>query len=112
VSKSFIKEKSPNIKKMPEWLRRFRLPWVPAGVEYDDPIGRHCPCKTRAGQVKLGKREKAGNVPYRKKTRGVRRIIREKKCFGVPNKGLMIEKRKPPPSAEFVDYGSCVNANK
>jgi hypothetical protein len=65
-------------------------------------------------QVRLSKKENAENVPYSKKTRGVRRIIREKMPC-VPNKGLMIEKRKPsfrPPSAEFVDYGSCVNANK
>jgi hypothetical protein len=65
-------------------------------------------------QVRLGKREKAGNVRYSKKTRGVRRIIREKNALSL-DKGLMIEKRKPsftPPSAEFVDYGSCVNANK
>ncbi len=33
-------------------VKKVRLPWVPAGVEYDDPIGRHCPCKTRAGSAK------------------------------------------------------------
>jgi hypothetical protein len=68
--------------------KKVRLPWVPAGVEYDDPIGRHCPCKTE--QVRLGKEKMTETYGIEKK-QGVRRIIREINVKS-PNKGLMKKK--------------------
>jgi hypothetical protein len=45
-------------------------------------------------QVRLCKNENAGKVPYRKKTRGVRRIIREKNALS-PEQRINDRKKKP-----------------
>jgi hypothetical protein len=96
------------MKKMPEWKRRFAYLGFQLASNMMTRLAATIQAKQE--QVRLGNR----NIRYRKKTRGVRRIIREKNALS-PEQRINDRKKKPsfrPPSAEFVDYGSCVKANK